>query len=366
MQKIDGAFVSARAFSGMQVLNVAEMALLPPNEIRPFLPSLTRMALLSPMQDNTPEWVDTRKKILSILVGVEVVNDIVALLQVNYHEMEVEIRKEQQLRQKIGPTQQDSGQFHGLQNGVVLGFERADVSRKVRIVLSELFYLQAQIAEQNMVAAQKSEIVTKSSELFDNDIYLEEVSDIICVALAELPSILNVQDIIDTLLYVNNGCNIICWIVANMPDCFKDVTTALLTSGDDETPDGRLRQAALSALCEMNPGQALTIRTLCVELLKMPSLALKLSLRDPQDLVSFVSGLLLGNDTNVRSWIAAYVRTSQKRKSDVLQHLRDELLKQLQMYCSMSSSSVLPEEVVVQAGSLLKLYCALRGIAGIK
>lgn len=273
-------------------------------------------------------------------------------------------------RQKIGYTQQDSAQFHSLPNGVVLGFERADVSRKVRVVLSELFYIQAQIQEMNqMGVAQKAlnEISIKQSELFDNEIYLEEVSDIICIALPELPSILNVQELVDTLLYVNNGSQIICWIVANMPDTFKDVANALLTNGDDDTADGRLRQAALYALCEMNPGQALTIRTLCVEMLKMPSLALRLSLNDASDMISFVSGLLLGNDQQTRLWFAAFVRASQKRKIDVLQMLRDELLNQLKKFNGFSNDgATLPDEVVVQAVALLKLYCALRGIAGIK
>lgn len=271
-------------------------------------------------------------------------------------------------RQKIGYTQQDSAQFHGLQNGVVLGFERADVSRKVRVVLSELFYIQAQILESNQMGTQKNmtDNVLKQSELFDNDIYLEEVADIICIALAELPSILSIQEVIETLLYVANGCQIICWIVANMPDCFKDIATSLLANGDDETPDGRLRQAALYYLCDMNPGQALTIRTMCVEMLKMPSLALRLSIKDPQDMVSFVSGLLLGNDQSTRTWFAHFVRTSQKRKVDVLQLLRDELLNQLKTFTAFSSNTVLSDEMVVQAAALLKLYCALRGIAGIK
>uniref|UniRef100_A0A336MQH9 CSON004873 protein n=1 Tax=Culicoides sonorensis TaxID=179676 RepID=A0A336MQH9_CULSO len=360
--------VSARAFSAMKVLNIAELATYPAEEIRPILPSLARMTLLSPMVENTPAWAESRKQILSILVGVEVVNVIVALLQADYHEMEMEVKKEQQLRQKIGYTQQDSAQFHNLPNGVVLGFEKADVSQKVRIVLSELFYIQAQIQELNQMGTQKTlnEVTIKQSELFDNDIYLEEVSDIICIALPELPSILNVQELVDTLLYVNNGSRIICWIVANMPDTFKDVANALLTNGDDETPDGRLRQAALYALCEMNPGQALTIRTLCVEMLKMPSLALRLSLNDPADMISFVSGLLLGNDQQTRLWFAQFVRASQKRKIDVLQILRDELLNQLKKFTEFSSNVTFPDDMVVPAVALLKLYCALRGIAGIK
>lgn len=64
------------------------------------------------------------------------------------------------------------------------------------------------------------------------------------------------------------------------------VVTALISNGDEETAEGRLRSNALYALCDMNPGQALPTRTLCVEMGKMPSLMLRLSLKDPIDLVS--------------------------------------------------------------------------------
>lgn len=63
--------------------------------------------------------------------------------------------------------------------------------------------------------------------------------------------------------------------------------TALISNGDEETADGRLRTSALNALCDMNPGQALATRTLCVEIARMPSLMLKLSLGDPNDLVCY-------------------------------------------------------------------------------
>lgn len=127
-------------------------------------------------------------------------------------------------RQKIGNSNQDSAQFHGLQNGVALGFERADVMRRIRIVLSELFYIQSQIFEQNQLGTVRgvNDNIIKQSELFDNEIYLEEITDIICIALAELPSLFNIQEVIETLLYVNSGSTIICWVVANMPDCFKE------------------------------------------------------------------------------------------------------------------------------------------------
>lgn len=108
-----------------------------------------------------------------------------------------------------------------------MGFERAEVMQKVRIILSELFYIQSQIFEQNQLNVTRgpNENIQKQSELFDNDIYLEEITHIICIALAELPSLFNIQEVIETLLYVSNGSTIICWIVANMPDCFKEGTT---------------------------------------------------------------------------------------------------------------------------------------------
>ncbi|KAL1402916.1 hypothetical protein pipiens_019599 [Culex pipiens pipiens] len=360
--------VSSRAFSAIQKLDLGELAQCTVAEIRPLLPCLVRMSLL-PALDGTKSWMEARKQILSILAGVEVVNNIVSLLQVSFHELEVDVKKEQQLRQKIGFTAQDSAQFHSLPNGVVMGFERADIVSKVRVVLSELFYIQAQIAEQTAQAAiQKSstEIVIKKSELFDNDIYLEEIADIICIALAELPSLLSLPELVETLLYVNCGSRIICWVVANMPDCFREVVTALIVNGDEDTPDGKLRLAALYELCDMNPGQALTTRTICVEQTKMPSLMLKLSLKDPQNLVAFVSGLLLGNDQSIRTYLALYVRTSQKRKGDALHVMRDELLRQLQNIVAHSQNSHLPEEHVVQSAAMLRLYCALRGISGIK
>lgn len=266
-------------------------------------------------------------------------------------------------RQKVGYTQQDSADFHCLSNGVILGFERADATKKVRIVLSELFFIQAQIVEQNQ---QKSEIVIKSSELFDNEIYIEEIADIVCIALAELPSLLQIHEIVEILLYVNNGSNIICWIIANMPDCFKEVITALIVNSDEDTPEGKLRLVALNALCEINPAQALSTRALCVQLKAMPSLMLKLSLEDSQDLVAFLTGLLLGIDQNTRAWFAQFVKTSQKRKGDILQLLRDKLLNELHRLLSCVVNDQLPDEHVVESAALLRLYCALRGIAGLK
>lgn len=375
------AKVTAKVFIAVQNLDTQKLTRFSEDEIRPFLSSLVRMCLLP--SDNAPSQrlSASRKQIMGVLVGIEAVNNIVSLLQVNYHELEQEIKKEQQLRKPLH-TQQDSAQFHNLQHGIALGFERADMTKKVRIVLSEFFFLQSQIAEHlalNMnlptgtssssasIPATRIADQIKSSELFNNEIYLEEVADIICVALTELPSLLSVQDIVETLLYVNHGNELICWIVANLPDSFKEIVVALLLgSTDEDTVDGRIRLNTLYALCAMNPKQSLSTRALCVDLTKMPSLMLRLSLEDPKDLIAFISGLLLGNDQATRTWFAQYVRTGQKRKSDALQNVRDELLTQLRRIVDQMTPRHSQDELVVQASAILRLYCALRGIAGIK
>ena len=151
-----------------------------------------------------------------------------------------------------------------------------------------------------------------------------------------------------------------------MPDCFKEVVTALIVNSDEDTPEGKFRLTALNALCEINPAQALSTRALCVQLKAMPSLMLKLSLEDSQDLVAFLTGLLLGIDQNTRGWFAQFVKTSQKRKGDILQSLRDKLLIELNRLLSCIVNERLPDEYVVESAALLRLYCALRGIAGLK
>lgn len=158
-------------------------------------------------------------------------------------------------------------------NGAAFDFERADHMHKVRMVLSELFLIQTQVFQWNHHAVVRgvSENIVKPSKLFDSEIYLPEIIDIICIALAKLPSLLNLQEVIETLLYVNSGTKIICCIVANMPKYFEKVVTELILNGDEERADGRPRLNALNALCDMNPEQLLHIRTFCVETTKMPT-----------------------------------------------------------------------------------------------
>lgn len=89
--------ISPRVFSAIQNVNITELSRCLQREIRPLLPCLVRMSLISPM-DITKKCVEARKEILTILSGIESVNSIVALLSIDFHALETDVRKEQQLR----------------------------------------------------------------------------------------------------------------------------------------------------------------------------------------------------------------------------------------------------------------------------
>ena len=105
----------------------------------------------------------------------------------------------------------------------------------------------------------------------------------------------------------------------------QDLETNSLVKSESQC---QMRMKAILMLCRMNPREIATVRARCVELCKMPSLALALTLElqkserelnptspsSSSDQVAFLSGLLLGPDQAVRSWISFYVRTGQKRK----------------------------------------------------
>ncbi|XP_032947360.1 integrator complex subunit 2 isoform X1 [Rhinolophus ferrumequinum] len=386
-------FVSPFAFEAMQKVDVVRLASLSDPELRLLLPCLVRMALCAPA-DQSQSWAQDKKLILRLLSGVEAVNSIVALLSVDFHALEQDASKEQQLRHKLGGGTGESILVSQLQHGLTLEFEHSDSPRRLRLVLSEL------LAIMNKVSESSGEFFLKSSELFESPVYLEEAADVLCILQAELPSLLPIVDVAEALLHVRNGAWFLCLLVANVPDSFNEVCRGLIKNGerqDEESLGGRRRTDALRFLCKMNPSQALKVRGMVVEECHLPGLGVALTLDHTKnevsedgvsDLVCFVSGLLLGTNAKVRTWFGTFIRNGQQRKretsSSVLWQMRRQLLLELmgilptvrstriveeadvEMEPNVSVYSGLKEEHVVKASALLRLYCALMGIAGLK
>lgn len=384
-------YVSPYAFEAMQKVDVVRLAALSDPELRLLLPCLVRMALCAPA-DQSQTWAQDKKLLLRLLSGVEAVNAIVALLSVDFHALEQDANKEQQLRHKLGGGTGESILVSQLQHGLTLEFEHSDSPRRLRLVLSEL------LAIINKVADSNGEYFLKSSELFESPVHMEEAADVLCILQAELHTLLPITDMAEALLHVRNGAWFLCLLVANVPDSFNEVCRSLIKNGerqDEESAGGRRRTEALRQLCKMNPSQALKVRGMVVEECHLPGLGVALTLDHTKNeagddgvsnMVCYVSGLLLGTNAKVRTWFGTFIRNGQLRRrensSSVLWQMRKQLLSELMsilptetkpqvseggdiehggsVYCG------LKEEHVVKASALLRLYCALMGIAGLK
>ena len=211
-------------------------------------------------------WTRKRRSILRLLCGVETVNSLVALLSIDFHVLEQDAKKELALRGKVGGATQlkDSnlvsggagsggGGAAGSGSGggggsTPLEFERSEAVGKLRLVLSEILFVMSKLraaaaeaafgvgaaaaaaataegtaATPTSTSPAGGEFYWRNSELFEDGIYLEEVSDVLCIAQAELPNLLQITELADTLLHVPNGDWLICRLVANNADAFHEV-----------------------------------------------------------------------------------------------------------------------------------------------
>ena len=89
--------VSSRVFKALQNLDVETLLKCDEEELRAVLPCLARMSLITPL-DQSNECAQARRVIFRILSGIELVNSIVGLLSIDFHALEVDVKKEQQLR----------------------------------------------------------------------------------------------------------------------------------------------------------------------------------------------------------------------------------------------------------------------------
>lgn len=76
---------------------------------------------------------------------IELVNNLVALLSIDFHALEMDVRKEQQLRTKGSASASDSILISNLALGPAIEFERSDATRRLRLVLSELLFIMGQV-----------------------------------------------------------------------------------------------------------------------------------------------------------------------------------------------------------------------------
>ena len=328
------------------------------------------MSLIAPLDQST-SCLTARTRVLQVLSRCETVNSIVALLSINFHQLELDVKKEQQLRQKReGGVLADSILISNLTSGPSLEFERSDATRKLRLVLSELLTLM------HGSGAAGASLGQHSSELFDHRVYLPELCDVVAIALAELPILLHPTEVCEALLRLKHGPEMICHVVANQSDSFQCVVSHLISLGDKSEEEGgasnTLRQKSLLMLARMNPRMTLSMRATCVDQERMPGLAVALALEHSalnpaqSDLVPWLTGLVLGTDPASRNWVSLWVRGAAKRRCPVLTSLRSELCRRVEEILDSSDGDFLNVTCVRDSLAILRLLTALRGIAGMK
>ncbi|PVD31271.1 hypothetical protein C0Q70_06683 [Pomacea canaliculata] len=369
--------VKTHVFEAMQSVDIETFERCSESELRPILPALVRMALCSPL-DSSERGDRLRKATLKILSGMEVVNNIVGLLSIDFNALEQDVKKEQQLRAKTGGSHTESLLISQLPNGLALEFERSDAARRIRLILSQLLFVISELKEG------KTGHHSLSDELFESPVYLEEVSDVLYIALAELPGLLALGDVAEALLCLPHGNELLCQLVANFPESFMEVCTSLVSHGqriEEDSAGSCQRLEMLRMLAAMNPREALNIRALCVQHCTMPGLAVALSLqmsdtlqdvddaRDGDDVVTFLNSLLLGSHQGIRNWFSQFIKAAQKKPKEscgcVLHAMRQYLLKRLVAFIP-KEGHPLAESAVIPASALIRLYAALKGLATLK
>lgn len=89
--------IQPHIFKAIKDLDIPTLMKCSQEEIRPIIPCLVRMALISPL-DVTRYCAEAKKDVLIILSGIDLVNFIVSLLSIEFNTLETDLKKEQQMR----------------------------------------------------------------------------------------------------------------------------------------------------------------------------------------------------------------------------------------------------------------------------
>lgn len=89
--------VSPKVFKALQIADTDELIKFSAEELRPILPCLVRMCLVAPL-DTTKKCTEGRKRMSVYLSNLYIVNSIITSLSIDFHGLELDVKKEQMLR----------------------------------------------------------------------------------------------------------------------------------------------------------------------------------------------------------------------------------------------------------------------------
>lgn len=260
-------------------------------------------------------------------------------------------------------------------------FESSSPAEKLRMVATELMSIQDRMKKLDSVVSSAKLI---KSELFDEETYIDEIFYCVFNLVVKAPacSTTNIADVCETLLHVKYGPTHVIRLVTNMPERCSEICQSLILHGErlDECATANdiceQRSRTLRIICAMNPSIATSVRSTTLQMCKMPSLTIMITLdilseaverynlikakrqeldakieehepdgkRDSKALVklkiehtglidkeklayncmkdsfdsviAFMTGILLGVDESTRLWFAQYTKAVQQKRID--------------------------------------------------
>ncbi|XP_012557511.2 integrator complex subunit 2 isoform X1 [Hydra vulgaris] len=374
----EDTFIALQSGSIKRILNLSN------GKIRPILPSLVQ--LISKPAENV-EFECFQKEVIKKLSQIDDVNTVSKLFKIDFGIVHEDAIKEQHLHKKLGSIEM-SNDLLGESKGILLEFEESDEIKRIRLVLSEILRVSAQIQE-------NASFKLFDSELFECVTYLEDISDIICVSYAELPSLLTLPELAEVLLRLRFGPELLCILVVNNPHSFDIVCSSILShasSTEDLNIQTQIRIKTLKMLCHINPQYRKIMRAECVSTRKLIGLAIELSIgengvENSSDLVPFFTGLLLASDQETKDWLAEYIKVAQKSKigsnetedrKNHLEHTKENGLSMLKYQLIEEMEGVINVLIhkdcddsklslkILHGIAIMRFYCALKTVTGFK
>lgn len=133
-----------QVFAAIQSAGIDKFETLSQSEIRCVLPTLVHGTNCESTNTENESFQYFQKRIRMKIAAGKAVDDILSVLNIDFHSVQEDVLKEQHLRQKNGGNGKN---FHtgSIQHGLLLEFERSDHIKKVRLVLSELIRISSQV-----------------------------------------------------------------------------------------------------------------------------------------------------------------------------------------------------------------------------
>ncbi|GAM27079.1 hypothetical protein SAMD00019534_102540 [Acytostelium subglobosum LB1] len=271
---------------------------------------------------------------------------------------------------KLGHTDQMVSFIQSTRN-VQHAFENGDCAMKLKLVLSDLIALLHHAEHQHELHIIKKTTQMGSVDLdtfasgqrsyesivLDLPIYLTELSYILPLIAHLFGHLLDFNVILGSMLFLKQAAHLVYIMALNNPVDFKDIVDSVVLASIDLVGMDRIRMV-LCKLCRLSPFAATYIRQKLVERTLLPDLVLHITSRYIHDEVDFICNII----TNRQEYLWIKDHLAQK-ETPAFNEIRETLLSMLD---SSTKSSSVEGAVDIDVNSIIRVYCGMGGVLGIK